>query len=126
MSNIAYANPKIADAIKQNILDNLKYVQAEDAEKSMSTMHSQSPSYLPTKDMMFRIFNDYNLSYEIIDFKYIAYDGDLAYARIKQVTKKISGPAFQNNELDAVQVFRQESGVWKLWSQANIDVKYID
>jgi len=126
ISNIAIANPEIAEAIKQNVLNNLKYAQAEDSEKSMSTMHSQSPSYMPTKDMMSQIFGNYKLSYELLDFKYVAYDGDLAYVRIKQVTKKISGPAFQNNEIDAIQIFRQESGVWKLWTQANIEIKYID
>jgi len=126
MSNMVVANPGIAEALKQAVLDNLRYTQAEDSEKVMSTIHSQSPSYLPSKNMMLRLFDDYNLSFELLDFKYIAYDGDLAYARVKQVTRKISGPAFQNNEIDTVQIFRQESGVWKLWTQANIEIKYIE
>lgn len=126
MSNVSVADQKVAEAIKQSILDNLKYVQEENSEKSMSTIHSQSPSYLPTKNIISQMFSNYQLSFELIDFKYIAYDGDLAYARVKQVTKKISGPAFQNNEVDMVQIFRRESGIWKLWSQANIEIKYID
>ncbi|HHI93227.1 MAG TPA: hypothetical protein ENK04_06895 [Gammaproteobacteria bacterium] len=126
MPNAVVANSEITDVLKNNILNNLKYIQEEDADRSMSTMHSQSPAYLPTKNMLPQIFGSYKLSYELLSFKFIAYDGDLAYARVKQSTKKISGPAFRNNEIDMVQLFRKESGVWKLWAQVNIDIEYIN
>lgn len=124
-SNMAIANSLIENKIKEIIEINLQYTQDENIEKTMSTMHSQSPSYLPTKNVLPEVFKNYDLRYKLISYKFIAYDGDLAYVRIKQTTKKISGPAFNNNELDAVQTFRQEAGQWKLWAQMNIDIKYI-
>ena len=125
VSNLVLADDEISASIKTNVLDNLHYFQAEDIEKSMSTMHSQSPSFLPTKNVMVQLFDNYKLSYELLAFKYIGYDGDLAYVRVKQRTKKISGPAFKDNEVDMVQLFRQENGVWKLWAQATVEVVFI-
>jgi hypothetical protein len=126
MSNTAIANPELAKTIKENVLHNLKYMQEEDSSKAMSTIHSQSPSYLSTKNILSQIFSNYKLSYKLVSFKFIAHHDDLVYARVKQATKKISGPVFQNNIIDMVQVFKQESGIWKLWAQANIGIKYIE
>ncbi len=121
-----YANPATEAEIEKAINDNLTYLQEEDVEKSMSTIHSQSLSYLPTKNIISQLFGTYKLSYEIISYDFIASDSDLAYARVKQRTTKISGPAFKNNEIDMVQIFKQESGKWKLWSQANMSIDYIE
>ncbi len=124
-STLSAATP-VADALEKLVESNLKYSQQEDIDKVMATMHSQSPSYLPTKNAMASIFPNYEISYELLSFRFIAYDGDLAYARIKQRTRKISGPAFNDNEIDMVQAYRKEAGEWKIWSQMNIDIKYID
>lgn len=125
-SNIAVANSELAKTIKENVLYNLKYMQKEKPNKAISTIHSQSPSYLSTKNILSQIFGNYKLNYELVSFEFIAHHEELVYARIKQATTKISGPAFQNNIIDTVQIFKQESGIWKLWAQANIGIKYIE
>ena len=124
ISTQANANQALSTEIEEAINNNLIYIQAEDTEGTMSTIHSQSAVYLPTKNSLPQIFGNYQLSYTILSYKLVGYDGELAYARIKQRTKKISGPAFQNNDLDMLQIFKQEAGVWKLWGQANMSVEY--
>lgn len=47
-------------------------------------------------------------------------------ARVKLATKKVTGPDFQDNELDLIQVFRKEDGEWKFWSQTILEVRPID
>ena len=41
-------------------------------------------------------------------------------------TEKISGPAFRNNEIDMIQIFKKENGKWKFWSQAILYIRYLD
>ena len=125
-ASTAIANDEIAAAIKATAMDNAKYLEEENADRAMSTIHSQSLSYVPTKNMLPQIFGNYKLSYKIKSFKFVAFDGELAYARVKQETRKLSGAAFQNNELDMVQVYKQENGRWKVWSQANMSMRYIN
>ena len=125
-TNILLAKENIADEVKIAVLNNIEYTQNENMDKAMSSLHSQSPSYMPTKNMLKNVFGNYDLKYTLESYKYIAYDGDLAYVRVKQSTTKISGPSFHNNVIDAVQAYRKENGQWKLWSQMNINIEYKD
>ncbi|CCK76336.1 MAG: hypothetical protein KBT75_04240 [Oleispira antarctica] len=118
------SNADTASDIKQVVLDNLKYIQAEDIENSMATMHSQSPSYMATEEMLQQLLPIYDLKYEILKYSYIGEDDEYAYAKVLQKTSKISGPAFQTNKLEALQVFKKENGVWKLWTQANLSILF--
>jgi hypothetical protein len=72
------------------------------------------------------LFDNYDSKYKILSFKYIGRDNQCAVARVKQSTMKLSGPAFRNNVLDMVQVFRQEKGQWKFWNQVLLEVTYIN
>ncbi len=112
--------------IKKLIDDNLKYTQLEDAVKALDIFHSQSPSLLSTKNVLPQIFENYDLNYEILSYKFITIDDDLAFVRLKQRTTKISGPAFRNNEIDMIQIYQLESGQWKLWVQTNLKIKFLE
>ena len=124
--NIAYAEDKIAEAIKSVVKENLQAGQAEDMDRMMKTIHTQSPSYLPTKQQSQSVFDNYDLRYKLLSFSYVGSDGEYAVVRIKQMTTKVSGLAFQDNELDLMQVFRKEKGKWKLWTQSILEIKYIN
>ena len=110
--------------LKESVLNNLQATEAEDITKVMSTMHSQSPVYVATMQVLNQMFPAYDLKYTLLNYVYIGTDGEYAYAKVKHETKKVSGPAFQNNELEALQVFKRESGAWKLWNQANLSITY--
>jgi len=114
-----------ASDIKQVVLSNLKYTQNENLDKAIKTMHSKSPANLATKQMLEKLFPIYDLKYELVKYNYIAKDSDYAYVRILQKTTKLDGPAFRNNEIDALQVFKKENGSWKLWSQSNLGIKFL-
>lgn len=127
LSSTSWAAPSVSELVEKTVRDNLRYTQENDVAKSMNTIHSQSLSYGPTQQFMSQLsLMGYQLSYELLEFRFIAQDGDLAYARVKQRTKKISGPEFSNNELEMLQVFKQEQGVWKIWAQANLSVRMLD
>ncbi|MEB8431829.1 hypothetical protein OO007_06285 [Cocleimonas sp. KMM 6892] len=120
------ANTEITKLLEQAIHENVKQMKAENIEGTMATIHTKSNLYASSKSLISRLFDIYELDYEIIDIKFIAHQDELAYVRVKQLTKKVTGPAFKNNELDMVQIFKQEDGKWKIWSQANMSVVFLD
>jgi hypothetical protein len=121
----ALGQEDVGKAIYQTILKNLKAGQARDLPAMMKTIHSQSPVYQSTKEKTPAIFKAYKLDYQLLYYKYIGRDGEYAFARTRHRTRKISGPALPNNEIDAIQIFRQEKGEWKLWNEAILEVHYL-
>lgn len=123
LSTLSHADT--ASDIKQLIADNLKYTQAEDLDAVMSTMHSQSPSLLPTRSTLKQLFPLYEIKYHLDDVAFVGSDNKYAYAKVIQTTTKISGPAFHNNRIEALQIFKKENNQWKLWAQANLEITYL-
>lgn len=112
---------EIEDLIKQN----LEYTEAKNTDAVMETMHSDSLSYQPTLQMLQQLFPVYDLKYTLMSYKFVAEEGGYAYARVLQRTEKVEGPEFQDNDVEALQIFKQEDGEWKFWSQANLRVEYL-
>jgi hypothetical protein len=118
------AGDDIQKAINSMVISNVQATQEENLDAVLQTIHTQSPGYLATKQQLVPLFDNYDLKYEILSFKYIGRDNEYAVARVKQSTKKLSGPAFRNNVVDMIEVFRQEKGQWKFWNQVILEVTY--
>ncbi len=112
--------------IKTIMEANLKSLQDENMDAMMATIHPDSSSKSQMKQIMTRIFKNYDLKYEILSYKFIAYDGELAYVRVNQRTSKISGPAFKNNELEQVNILKKDSGSWKILTSAQLNLKFLN
>ena len=103
----------------------MEYSEKENIEEYMKTVHSQSAIYSATKQTLQQLFPSYDLKYELLNYTFIAVEGDYVLARVKQRTRKVSGPAFRNNIIDMIQIFKMENGIWKYWQQAILDIIYI-
>lgn len=123
LSSVAHADT--ASSIKKAITNNIQHTFNEDEAAVMGDMHSQSPAYASTQNMLKQLFPLYDLKYELVRYEFVGADSEYAYAKVKQRTTKIKGPQFQNNELESLMIFKQENGIWKLWTQANLSVTYI-
>lgn len=113
-----------AAELKAVMLKNLDFVKRENIEGMLSTLHTLSPSYVPTQEYMEKLFPVYDLDYELLHYQFIGVDEVYAYAKVRQLTTKVSGPEFEDNEFEFLQVFKQELGVWKIWAQANLSIQY--
>lgn len=120
------AHEEVAAELKTVVQANLEATQGEDLDKVMATVHTQSPSYLGTKQAMPDLFENFDLNYNILSLKVVGTDDEYAYARVKQETKKVAGPAFRDNQVDMLQIFRKEDDKWKFWSQAILEIKFLD
>lgn len=123
---VSGAAEDLATAVRQVVEENIKATQGEDLEAVLATIHTQAPGYRAAKRQNTIMFDDYDLAYELLSFKLIGSDGDCAVARVGQRTRKKAGGRFQDNDVDIIQIFRKEDGQWKFWTQAVIEVKYLE
>lgn len=112
--------------LKAVVMENLKATEAEDMNTMLETFHTQSPSYAQNEKLFTLMFESYDVKHELLQFQYVGMDGEYAVARLKFSTKKVAGADFKDNNLDTFHVFRKENDKWKIWSQAILEIDYIN
>ena len=100
--------------------------QDEDIDRLMKTIHTQSPCYRQIKEQMPAIFANFDFCYRAGALSPICCEGEYAVVRNGQTTIRVSGPRFQNNAIDFIQVYRKENGQWKFWNQAILGITLIN
>lgn len=124
-----YAENKKHDDHFKRALETLeKYLEAineNKLEETMSMLHKNSPAQLPTRHAIGPLMSTYKLYHRILDPEYIGADKDYLYLRMKQKTRKLNGPEFQNNISDVLVAMRQDEGVWKIWSIMPLETTFI-
>jgi ketosteroid isomerase-like protein len=118
--SVASANDELRTVAERNLVS----LNNEDFQAHAQTLHPDSLNYQPTLDMVEQLFDIYDLQYRLVDFSFVAEDYMYAYARVVAETRKISGPAFNNNRMESLWVFRQHNGEWKIWSNAILDIAW--
>lgn len=121
MSMTAAADP----ALREVVVKNMEATQTEDMSAILAMMHTKSPAYEPTKKQLPPLFQAYDLKYELISFEFIGITGEYALGRTKQRTTRTKGPAFRNNEIDMIQIFKKQDGKWKYWAQSILSISYL-
>ena len=125
------AMPALADdaaleaALRQAVTGNLAAYDRKDADRSMSYIHSKSPDYAPTKNALATQFKDLNVTTTLVGFKYIGHDDEFAVARVKAKTTGKAETGFTNNIVDAIMIFHQEGGQWKLWGEEILGIEML-
>ena len=122
---IGFSDEDVAEEIKEVVFENLRATQVEDMDAMLATIHSESPSYTQTEELATVLFENYDLNYEVLLFRYIEQDGEYAIVRLEYSSQKVAGGEFNDNNLDTIHVFRQENGDWKIWSMAILEIEYI-
>lgn len=84
-----------------------------DVKAYMATMDDTSPVYLATQETFEKLTSVYRLKAEIEDIEILSIENNRATVKIKQTTKKISGPAFMDNRSTFEHTLRKVNGAWK-------------
>lgn len=111
--------------LRQVILANLAAYNREDLAAAMKSVHTKSPEYGVTRAILPEQFTAFDARTELVSFAYIGHDDEFAVARVKLKTVDHSGADFSANVVDALTVFHQESGVWKVWSDHILGVELV-
>jgi uncharacterized protein YchJ len=115
-----YSTPE--SAIKANA----SYMNEEDIEAAMNTVHPQSPTFTATESMMKQIFERYDLNYKIENIKVLEKNDKEAKVEFTQITKKLKGPDFKNNKTTGIHTLRKDGDSWKVYSTEMVNVEFLD
>ncbi|WP_105901979.1 hypothetical protein [Vibrio gangliei] len=123
------STPVFADTesdVLEVVVDNFKALENEDIASYMDTIHNQSALYQTTENVLKLTFKAYDLKYDLKDVVLVGEDDKYAYAKVVFETHKVRGPAFQDNQIESLIVFKQINGDWKIWAQANLELTKLD
>jgi hypothetical protein len=106
---------ELAATLRQVVAGNLAAYDREDVDATMSFVHTKSPDYASTQSALQAQFEALDVTTELVDFAYIGHDDEFAIARVRAKTADGPGNTFTDNTVDAIVIFHQENGAWKLW-----------
>ena len=111
--------------LKNLTQEHFEAFEVEDFERIEATFHPDSPTLEQTMQATRQIAARFDLEYSVgRHWIYIGEDSDFAYARVEQETRRLDGPAFSDNAVDQIWVFRQYEGDWRVWSTGLLSVDY--
>lgn len=105
---------------------NTAYMNEEDLEAVMTTVHPKSPSYSATEAMAKQIFERYDLNYKIENIKVLEQNDKEAKVEFTQVTTKLKGKDFKNNKATGIHTLRKDGNSWKVYSTEMTNVEFLD
>lgn len=107
----------LIDSLRQVMAGNFEAYNKKDINALLKGIDSRSPDYEPTKKAAAEQFATLDVTTELVSFEPIGHDDEFAVARIKAKTTGKPGSGFVDNTVDAIVLFHQENGEWKLWSE---------
>lgn len=108
---------QLAPALQYVLENNLATFNRRDLNGAMATIDTRSPDYQSTKAALEEQFKDLDVSATLVKCVDMGHDDEFAVARAKVKTTGKPGSGFADNTIDAVFLFHQENGVWKLWDE---------
>lgn len=103
--------------LTQVLKDSATSFEEQDIEKYMSLIHTESTNYDTTKEFLEQLFPTYKFDIELKDMKVVKKNKEEAHISYTQITKKIEGGEFKNNQIKGIQILKPENGKWKLYDQ---------
>jgi hypothetical protein len=111
---------------KTIVIENIKAMQQEDLDRAMATIDEQSEAYEQTKKLAQRLFEVYDLKYELDSVRVIGQTESEAKVQCLQTTRKVTGPAFRDNKIDIVHRLRNTDGFWRIYSSQINRIDYLN
>jgi hypothetical protein len=108
------------------IRENIRAMNDEDLDGMMATIDEQSPSYDQTKQMSKKLFEMYDLKYELDSLKIVTQTEDEARLECVQTTTKIKGPAFRDNKIAFIHSLKKSEGHWKIYYSKIVRLDYLN
>lgn len=107
----------LIQSLRTAMAGNFEAYNKKDINALMQGIDTRSPDYEKTKAAAEEQFKTLDVKTELVDFVPMGHDDEFAVARIKAKTTGKPGSGFTDNTVDAIVLFHQENGQWKLWSE---------
>ena len=105
---------------------NLAAAQAKNLDEYLATLDPDSPAYENTRSLMERMFRDYDLHYQLIKLSLEEVQAGTARVEFIQVTRKLSGPEFRDNQVTGRHLLKQTEEGWKIADTELLDVRFFE
>lgn len=115
-----YATPEEA------IQANTDYMNSENLEGVMSTIHPESDSYEITENLVTQLFKVYDLNYKIEKLEVVDEDKNESVVNFTQLTTKINGPKFRDNRVKGTHILKKDGNSWKIFSTKITDTEFLN
>lgn len=122
---VSCSSKKSYDTPEALVNANVDFMNQEDFDGVMSTIHPQSPSYEMTEKLVKKIFLVYDLNYKIEKLKVLEKNDNEAKVEFVQITTKLKGPDFKNNKTTGVHTLKMDDGSWKIFSTEVQDLEFL-
>jgi len=122
---LAHEDPALAATLRGVLASHLQAYDDEDVDRTLREVHTKSPEYDRTKGELASQLAAHDLRIELVSFRFLGHDDEFAVARTKTKFVGSGGSSFQDNVVDGITVFHQESGAWKLWSDEVLGVEFL-
>ncbi len=122
---VAESHEGLETTFRQLVEDKLAAFNREDASGTMRHIHTKSPEYGSTREVLSSQFDALDARTKLIDLHFMGHDDEFAVARVKLKTVNESDAAFEANVLDTIVLFHLEDGVWKYWSDYIIGAEFV-
>jgi ketosteroid isomerase-like protein len=107
------------EELEQVLRDQLAFLEAEDLEGALSTIHPESPQLAPMRNIMGQVFAEFDLDYEIESIEVVEKSDIEAKLKVVQVTRKVEGPELSDTRVTAIHTLRKTDGGWKLYDSVH-------
>jgi uncharacterized protein YchJ len=125
ISIVSCSSKKGYDTPEDLVNANADFMNQEDFDGVMSTIHPQSPSYEMTEKLVKKIFEVYDLNYKIEKIKVLEQNDKEAKVEFIQITTKLKGPDFKNNKTTGVHTLKMDGDSWKIFSTEVQDLEFL-
>jgi len=113
-------------SIKNFIKFNLEYTQNEDIEGVLSQTDCTTNNCAEFKSTMEKLFETYDLKYELINIKFKNITSNEAEVIVTQKTTKLNGPEFRDNQGEFLHTLIKVDKSWKFKNTKINKVEYLD
>ena len=113
-------------AIIDAILTNLRGFEEEDLYLAMAALDPESPIYDSSKAVTRKLFEMYDLEYEVSDIVVTTKSETRAAVHYIQVTRRVSGPEFRDNRIEGEHLLRKRDGRWVIYDTRPDKIDYLN
>lgn len=106
--------------------ENIDAMNNRSISRYMATVHPDSAAYSMTEDALRESFATFQLQSSIGELEVVKQTSTLIEVSFVITTRKISGPAFRNNQVYGIMTLKKDGDTWKIYKQKTDEVIYID
>ena len=120
------SNDKYYSSPEEVIQANIDFMNTENIEGTLSTIHPDSPAFESTEKLIDQLFKVYDLNCKLEKLAVIDENNEEAVVNFTQVTTKLKGPKFKDTRIKGTHQLKKDGDSWKIYSTKILDTEFLN